>query len=72
LSEDPLHPMLNDPTGFCKYSTSHISKNLKVYESCVPSKQQQLNHKEVYSIIEMRTHFMLKNGIMLYSISFLG
>lgn len=61
MSEDPPHPMLNDPKGFCKYSISHISKSLKVYESCILSKkQEQLNCKEVYSIIQMRTFYAEK------------
>lgn len=48
-------------------------KNLKVYESCTPSKkQEQLNCKEVNSVIQMRTYFMLKNGIILYNIHFSG
>lgn len=69
----PPHPMLNDPKGFCKHSISHTSKNLQVYESCIPSKtQEQLNCKEVYSIIQVRTYFMLTNWITLCSISFLG
>lgn len=46
LSEDPLHPMFNDPKRFCKYSISHTSVSLKVYGFCIPSKkQEQLNCK---------------------------
>lgn len=37
------------------------SQSLKVYESCIPSKkQEQLNCKEVYSIIQMRTFYAEK------------